>query len=260
MCFLLLHHRVRADAPLVLLANRDEAYERAFDGPVWRPGPPAVLAPRDRRAGGTWLGVREDGLVAALTNRREVPALPSEGLRSRGRLVDDVLAVSGAVSGAAPGPRGRAATASAWAAAHLAGQAYAGFHLLLADGEEAFVLRHPGGAVPRAPASGDLVRLPPGAHVLTNLHDLDEVTAPAEGAPRAGEALDDLLARLMALAADDRTVLPGDHRILKRGERRGTVCSAVLALRAGAGPVDGRLRLHFADGPPDRAPFRVLVR
>lgn len=256
MCFLLLHHRTRADAPLVLLANRDEDYARLFDAPGWRDGPPRVLAPRDRRAGGTWLGVREDGLVAALTNRREAAAVT--GTRSRGLLLDDVLR-----HGAVHAPRGparsessvgAAAAAGAWALEHLEHEAYAGFNLLLADGQEAFVLRHAGSAAAGVSPPGSLVRLPPGAHVLTNLHDLDEVRAPAAGAPDAGEPLPELLARLERLAADSTTVLPGDHRILKRGAARGTVCSAVLALAAGREPL-----LRFAAGPPDRAPFRTVA-
>lgn len=236
MCFLLLHHRTRPDAPLVLLANRDEWFDRPFEGPTWREPERRVLAPRDLRAGGTWLGVTRSGLLAALTNRRE--AEPVTGTRSRGLLVEAALAHDDARS------------ARAWALEHLAHEAYAGFHLLLADASEAHVLRHPGAAVPRRPAPHEVVRLPPGAHVLTNLHDLDEVAVPPAGAPRATEPLPLVLARLETLATDDRTVLPGDHRILKRGEQRGTVCSAVVALAN-----SGRWSFRFAAGPPDRVPF-----
>lgn len=233
MCFLLLHHRTRPDAPLVLLANRDEAFDRPFDPPAWRGG---VLAPRDRRAGGTWLGVTLGGLVVALTNRPE--AVPTAGTRSRGRLVDDALA------------HADARAALAWAREHLRHEAYAGFHLLVADAHEAHVIRHRGGPVPTSPRSHDVVRLGPGAHVLTNLHDLDEVAAPPAGAPAPREPLAATLERLQALAADGTTPLPGDHRILKRGAGRGTVCSAVLALGA-----DGGLTFRFAPGPPDGTPF-----
>ena len=240
MCFLLLHHRVRADAPLVLLANRDEAYERAFDPPAWRGAGRRVLAPRDRRAGGTWLGVTRSGLLVALTNRRE--AWPVEGTTSRGLLVERALAQADARS------------AAGFAARHLAETAYAGFNLLLADAREAYVVHHPGSSAPRPPPASDLVSLRPGAHVLTNLHDRGEVRVPGAGAPEPGEPLEATLRRLERLAADGLTPLPGDHRILKRGSTRGTVCAAVIALSA-----SGRWALRFADGPPDRVPFRRVA-
>lgn len=240
MCFLLLHHRTRADAPLVLLANRDEAFDRPFDPPTWRGPQGGVLAPRDRRAGGTWLGLTRAGLVVALTNRREEVAVV--GTRSRGLLVEAALA------------HGDARSACAWAVEHLAGEAYAGFNLLVADARAAYVLRHPGAAVPRRPERSDVRSLPPGAHVLTNLHDLDEVTVPPSGRPEPEEPLARSLERLERLAADATTVLPGDHRILKRGPERGTVCSAVVALAA-----TGDWAVRFADGPPDRTSFRAIL-
>jgi hypothetical protein len=239
VCFLLIHHRTRDDAPLVLLANRDEAFDRPFDPPAWRSGG-EVLAPRDRRAGGTWLGVTRRGLVAAITNRREEQAVV--GTRSRGLLVDEVLA------------HADTAAALAWAREHLAREAYAGFHLLLADANEAYVIRHAGGSRPCAPEPHDVVRLRAGAHALTNLHDLDEVDVPPAGRPRPGEPLEATLARLEVLAADDRTPLPRGHRILKRGTVRGTVCSAVLAVDSA-----GRLHFRFAAGPPDRAAFQPVA-
>jgi hypothetical protein len=245
VCFLLLHHLTREDAPIVLLANRDERFDRAFEPPTWRGARGAVLAPRDLEAGGTWLGVTRGGFLAAITNRRE--AFVPVGTRSRGLLVDEALAQADARS------------AVAWARAHLAREAYAGFNLLLADARDAFVVRHPGASVPRAPDENDIRRLTRGAHALTNLHDLDEVPVPAAGVPRADEPLAATLARLEALAADDRTPLPRDHRIFKQRERvpgaadgkdRGTVCSAVVAVGR-AGPPTFR----FAAGPPDRTPF-----
>jgi hypothetical protein len=254
VCFLLLHHRTREDAPIVLLANRDERYDRAFEAPTWRGAGGAVLAPRDLEAGGTWLGVTRRGVLAAITNRRE-SAHPL-GTRSRGLLVDEALAHADARS------------ALAWARGHLVREAYAGFNLLLADADDAFVLRHPGAPRPRVPEEEDVRRLSPGAHALTNLHDLDEVPIPPAGRPRAEEPLAETLRRLEGLAADDQTPLPREHRIFRRpaverdaGGRgpspgragRGTVCAAVLAVRR-----DGTPLFRFAAGPPDRTPF-VLV-
>lgn len=238
MCFLLLHHRTRDDAPLVLLANRDEARDRPFDAPTLRDAEWGIVAPTDLRAGGTWLGTNRFGLLVAITNRGFASF---DGVRSRGTLVMDVL-------------RHRdAASARAFAAAHLAATAYAGFNLLLADAADAFVIRHPGAQSPRPPKSAEVVALPPGAHVLTNLHDLDEVEVPPLGRPAPEADLDTVLDRLRRLAKDDETVLPGDHRILKRGTTHGTVCSAVLTIRT-----DGGRTLEFANGVPDRAPFDMV--
>jgi hypothetical protein len=231
VCVLLVHHRVRPDAPIVLLANRDEAYDRAFDPPALRAGPAGIVAPRDRTAGGTWLGVNARGLVAAITNR---PAKPTPGVRSRGLLVADVL------------ERDDVPAARAWLADHLYAVAYDPFNLMVLDRAAGFVLHH-------ERERSTLVDLSPGVHVLTNLHDLGVAPVPDEGAPRAGEPLSRLLARLESLAGDTTTPLPGDHRICKRGGSRGTVCSAVLAV-----PADPAARplFRFAAGPPDTTPFR----
>ena len=232
MCVLLVHHRVREDAPVVLLANRDEDYARAFDPPTRWPGPAGVVAPRDQRAGGTWLGTNASGLVAAITNRPTKS--PRRGVRSRGLLTADVLA------------RTDAADARRWLSGHLRATTYDPFNLMVLDRAAGFVVHH--GA-----AGADWTNLAPGAHVLTNLHDLDVAPVPAEGLPREGETLASLLARLERLAADRETPLPGDHRICKVGRTRGTVCSAVLAL-----PQDARAPtvFRFAAGPPHVTPFR----
>src|SRR5258706_7884952 len=103
MCTLIAFHRCFADAPLVVAANRDEFHERPTEGPALReastPSTGAardmrscarVVAPRDLRAGGSWLGVNASGLFAAITNRRCEE--PDPGRRSRGWLVLQALA------------------------------------------------------------------------------------------------------------------------------------------------------------------------
>ncbi|MDJ0523106.1 MAG: NRDE family protein [Planctomycetota bacterium] len=237
MCYLLLHHRVRDDHPLVLLANRDEFFDRPFEGPALRDGELGIVAPRDLRAGGTWLGVNAAGLVAAITNRRGPE--PEGDLRSRGLLVSDVLA------------HGDVKTASVWVQEHLHETPYAAFNLLLADGTDACVVRHDPCEEGR-PRDGVLLPLAPGVHTITNLHELDEVGPPADGLPVVDEPLAATLMRLEILARDETTVLPGDHRILKRGAERGTVCSALIAQPAD--DVQARV-FRFADGVPGEVPF-----
>ena len=60
---------------------------------------PRVLAGRDIRAGGTWLGVNERGLLAAVLNRRSNSSEASDApTRSRGLLCLDLLAHQSAVA------------------------------------------------------------------------------------------------------------------------------------------------------------------
>lgn len=74
---------------LVVIANRDEFHERPT-APLsrWKNG---VMAGRDLQAGGTWLGVAENGHVALVTNLR-VDGYPQAHLASRGALVTEWLA------------------------------------------------------------------------------------------------------------------------------------------------------------------------
>ncbi|MBL8308863.1 MAG: NRDE family protein [Burkholderiales bacterium] len=71
--------------PLLLAANRDEFYERPTERAHWWPGD-EVLAGRDLRSGGAWLGISRHGRFAMITNIRN-PALRRESAPSRGELV-----------------------------------------------------------------------------------------------------------------------------------------------------------------------------
>src|SRR5207249_505079 len=89
MCLLAVYFRVAVDAPVIVGANREEFYARGGEAPRLMGQSCRVLAGRDPRAGGTWLGVNEHGVVVAVTNRptSHVPAAP----RSRGLLTRDLL-------------------------------------------------------------------------------------------------------------------------------------------------------------------------
>lgn len=86
MCLIVLALHAHPLHPLVVAANRDEALDRPADAAALWPGPEEVLAGRDRRAGGTWMGVARGGRFAAVTNVRDARALDPEAL-SRGDLV-----------------------------------------------------------------------------------------------------------------------------------------------------------------------------
>ena len=90
MCLILFALGVREDYPFIVLANRDEFYNRpTLSARLW-PGIPGVVAGRDLLAGGTWLGLTRQGVFAAVTNYSEPPTYPPSSI-SRGRLVLDYL-------------------------------------------------------------------------------------------------------------------------------------------------------------------------
>ena len=231
MCTLIALHRPGADAPLVIAANRDEYHERPAEGPALRRWEGRrVLAPLDRREGGTWLGLAETGLFAALTNRP--CAEPDRSRRSRGLLVAEAL-------GAAT------AQQAATRLAALPAGAYNPFNLFVADGLRAFVVVYE-----RSPS---VTELAPGAHLIGNA-DPDDRSVPKvarllDEAERvaAGPAewwLEGLASVCRSHAGDGGVLSPacvhaGDY---------GTRCSTLLKLAADP----ARSELRFADGPPCR--------
>lgn len=93
MCTLIVGIDVVEPGSVLLAANRDEDPARPADPPGVLSERPRIVGGRDRRAGGTWLAVRERRAVVALLNRRDrsgEPAPPAPGRRSRGALVLDV--------------------------------------------------------------------------------------------------------------------------------------------------------------------------
>lgn len=113
---------------LVAIGNRDEFHERP-SAPLARwEGPCGIIAGRDLRSGGTWLGVSEAGRFALVTNLRGYGG-PDPQCVSRGNLVTDQLAGTGAYADAAT--------------VNL--QDFNPFNLILADPDEArFLSNRPG--------------------------------------------------------------------------------------------------------------------
>ena len=78
--------------PLIVAANRDEHYDRPSQPPILPSRKPKILAGRDLRAGGTWLGVNEYGLLVGILNRRSnAEDVSRPTTRSRGLLCVDLL-------------------------------------------------------------------------------------------------------------------------------------------------------------------------
>lgn len=71
MCLIAFAWHGGSPSSLVLIANRDEMHARESDALQAWPSPSAIVAGRDRQAGGTWMGVHESGRFAAVTNVRD---------------------------------------------------------------------------------------------------------------------------------------------------------------------------------------------
>lgn len=276
MCTVVLLRRPASPWPLLLAANRDEQKSRPWRAPGrhW-PDRPDVVAGLDELAGGSWLGVNDDGVVAAILNRAGTLG-PAAGKRSRGELVLEALDHADAAEAAA-------------ALTDLEPAAYRPFNLIVADNRDAFWLRHagallsfayrtrsgdlrmvepvqlPGTELPRrdAGAAGiECQRIPDGLSMLTarELNDpaseriRDYIGRFCEAAPPAPERgeWDSWIALL-----GDRAGAAGDPRnamaIVTEGDY-GTVCSSLVAL-----PAAGPPRMWFAGGLPGEAAFEQIV-
>jgi uncharacterized protein with NRDE domain len=224
MCLLVLAWMKHPRYRLVAAANRDEFHDRPSAPLAWWTDEAGVLAGRDLRAGGTWMGVTRSGRFGVITNFRDLEAPPAPDAPSRGALVPHYLAGSDA-----PAPY----------LARLNGTAagFAGFNLLIGDVQEICYLSNRDAGGPR--------KLAAGVYGLSN-HRLDtpwpKLVRSRErlaGVLEAGEpALDDLFAILADREVSDEeagpdTGLPRDfERALSSPfvlhERYGTRCSTVL--------------------------------
>jgi len=143
MCSIVL--RIGADG-VFIGANRDEMLSRAALPPAayW----PGVVGGRDVSAGGTWLAMNADGVVAAVLNRTGTLG-PQAGKRSRGELPVRAL------------PHASAAAAGAMLADLDTGQ-YRSFNLVIADATGAFLIRGLEGGAP------GITPLPAGTVMITS--------------------------------------------------------------------------------------------
>ncbi|MCC3648624.1 MAG: NRDE family protein [Bacillota bacterium] len=124
MCLILFAYKVHPKYKLIVAANRDEFYERPTAPAHFWEDHPHILAGRDLRKMGTWMGVTRNGRFAALTNYRDPNEL-TEGKRSRGDLVADFL-------------KGSASPADFMNRASEHRSSYPGYNLLAGNLEELF--------------------------------------------------------------------------------------------------------------------------
>jgi uncharacterized protein with NRDE domain len=119
MCLVLVAWQQDDALPLIVAGNRDEFHARLTEPLHWWSDKPQILAGRDLEAGGTWLAMGRNGRFATVTNFRDADH-PQARFRSRGELV------TGFIESAA-GPLEYLQS--------IDGAHYAGFNLLVSDGE-----------------------------------------------------------------------------------------------------------------------------
>lgn len=96
MCLILLAYEAHPEYRLIVAANRDEFFARPTARARFWEDEPQVLAGRDLKENGTWLGVTRNGRIAALTNFRD-QCIELRDSPSRGSLVSGFLRGSGPV-------------------------------------------------------------------------------------------------------------------------------------------------------------------
>ncbi|MEX0661004.1 MAG: NRDE family protein [Balneolaceae bacterium] len=91
MCLIVFSFKQHNKYPFILAANRDELYDRPSSPARFWKQHPHLLAGKDEKLGGTWLGVTKQGKFAALTNYRDLNNI-KKSAPSRGNIVKDFLA------------------------------------------------------------------------------------------------------------------------------------------------------------------------
>lgn len=84
MCLIVFSYKTHPKYKFILAANRDEFYDRPTTTVDWWEDH-ELLAGRDLKAKGTWMGVDKKGRFAAVTNFRDIKNI-KEDVRSRGDL------------------------------------------------------------------------------------------------------------------------------------------------------------------------------
>ncbi len=90
MCLIVFGYRTIPGYKLVFAANRDEFYNRPTRPAGFWKDNRGMLAGKDLKAGGTWLGIHKNSRFGALTNYRDMKSHNPDA-RSRGHLVTQYL-------------------------------------------------------------------------------------------------------------------------------------------------------------------------
>ena len=243
------------DWPILFAGNRDEMADRPWRPPArhW-PDRPEVTAGQDVLAGGSWLGVNDHGVLAAVLNRKGSLG-PAADKRSRGELVLEALDHADA-------------NYAAEALSHLDPAAYRSFNLVIADSRDAFWLRNLGAGAERVEAFG----LPDGISMITafDRNDSSSSARVRRYLPRfeASNAPDpesgDWKGWRDILASRDREADAGPEggMTVSLASGFGTVSSSLVGLpnSVSASRFEPRPPVWlFAAGPPDRVAYLPIT-
>lgn len=249
VCTLAIYFHVFKAYPLLIAANRDEQYDRPSAAPALLNAEPRILAGKDLRAGGTWLGVNEHGVIAAILNRRvNRGPLSPVAVRSRGLLCMDLL-----------GHRSAAAAGTFLRDHH---ERYHPFTAVVADAGEAYASYNNEEGIFAQP-------LQPGLHAFSSAAEFDLHSAKAE---RAHSLFSRFGARFDAKPMDESRVVAelhsvlGDHSlsagltdpgeaICVHRQGSGTVSSSIIFFRA----TNRRFEFFHCAGAPCRNSFGTAL-
>jgi uncharacterized protein with NRDE domain len=206
MCLLVLAWRAHPRYRLILAANRDEYHERLADPLAKWPEPNGILAGRDQRAGGTWLGLDRARRFGVVTNFRELQR-PRRSAPSRGRLIPDFLT-------------GPLAPEDYLARLETDAPGYSGFNLLVGDLEQLWYASNRMDRFAQA--------LPPGVHGLSN----EFLDSPWPKLKRVRQAFEAWLANEVSAAAPVASARAGELIGGLAATADSTVQSRVAALLA----------------------------
>jgi uncharacterized protein with NRDE domain len=143
MCLVAFSWKNHPEYPLILSANRDEVFDRHTQSlHQWNSG---IIAGKDLRGGGTWMGFHPNGKWSLLTNYRDFSRQLSEK-SSRGKLVQDYL-------------EGDLEPEAYLKRMYSKKESFEGFNLLVSDGEKLFYLSN---------YETEIREIEPGIHGLSN--------------------------------------------------------------------------------------------
>lgn len=196
MCLILIAYEEHPESRLIIAANRDEFMDRpTLAMHPWQ-NDSKIVAGRDIKAGGTWLGMTQSGRFAALTNFRD-PGSIKENAPSRGSIVTDFLESS-------------LDAATFLNKFNSGAEKFNGFNLLAGDENSLYWFSN---------IKGRITKLSPGFHGLSN-HLLN---TPWPKVTRGKRALKELLTRKEAITTEaifpllkDRTQ-PSDNELPDTG-------------------------------------------
>lgn len=231
---------------MLVAANRDEHYDRPSAAPSLLGRNPKIFAGQDLRAGGTWLGVNEYGLLVGVLNRKTSTGQePGGQFRSRGLLCLDLLNCT-----------------SVSQACEILGKqgdvAYRPFTLVFADENAACVAHNP-------VADMVVAKLEAGLHVFSNAAEFD---TRSEKVNRAYRRFADLIdasrwssdppsyrVSMLAQILGDHTLGNGfdgpNEAICVHGDISGTVSSSIIRYSRAVREFTN----FYSSGAPCQSPF-----